>query len=317
MKIYIPNRQDYDLIHKLLIITKSIESLYKKMCELELNGKKNTKEYNGLITLLKETVEEENKIYSDANINEERGVGLTFYIMEQNLPENTENDVESTINQNYNVRTYRRIINNLFNIGVSDYKSAKLRNAFEKDIINGYLSFMQDFANSKSYEEKKDQFIINKYNTAFINKSIESDMLSSSFDIPKTFYVSSRLIADVYNVNLTFYKSISNDFYAKEAAKQISRLIDIFDEEYKYDDDNKLSSILRQCYLRSAFLFLDDELLTDMNDSFHEFVESDEYLDKHSNDTIGTQLVINCFKSIKKDRNKPAILSLGFRKQKN
>ena len=46
MENYRVNIQDYDLIKKLVETTTSIETLYKRLYDLEIRGLKNTKKYN-------------------------------------------------------------------------------------------------------------------------------------------------------------------------------------------------------------------------------------------------------------------------------
>lgn len=345
MERYRLNKQDFELIDRLVKTTNSIETLYKKMYDLEISGKKDSNEYKKLLDYLKMTIEVEDKIYQDANLDYLRCIGLADYIIEDRLPDGFTNDVESIMSQNYDNRVLRRILSILFHKVISDYNGIKemlpnelvdlmiqlgmpnpdkivsqaiyssieLQKAFEKDTFSGFLTFLQEFINKKDYANFKEQLISSKYNTSFINKAIESDMISSSFDIPETFYVNSRFVADLTNTDLDLYKLLKNSYGVKESTKQISEVIEMGDMDYS-DPKKATSSILRQCLMRASFLLMSDEVISDVNYEFHEFVESEKYLNRHSHDRISEQLIINCFKSIKRDRSKPSVLSLGYRK---
>ena len=56
--------------------------------------------------------------------------------------------------------------------------------------------------------------------------------------------------------------------------------------------------------LRSAFLFMSDEAVMEVNEKFHDFIESREYFQKYPNNQISEKKIIQCFKRIKSDRNK-------------
>ena len=254
------------------------------------------------------------------------------------------NDMDSIMTQNYDNRILRRILSTLVYRVISDYEGIKntlpneiidlmtqlgmpnpdqivsqsiyssieLQKAFEKDLINGYLVFLQELFNKKENIPYRGALLKSKYNVLFINKQVEKDLLSSKFHIQDNFYANSKFIADLTQIDLELYKMLRNSFGVKESAKQISEMIEVGDMDYS-DINTSISSMLRQCLMRSAFLLMSDEVISDVNYEFHEFIEKDDYLKRHPNDRISEQLIINCFKSIKRDRTKQMVLSFGLR----
>ena len=72
-----------------------------------------------------------------------------------------------------------------------------------------------------------------------------------------------------------------------------------------YEDKNKqYGALLRQCFVRSAFLLMDEEVLGDLNYHLHNFTEEDAYLKDYSSDNIGQQKVFDCFKKINEDKKR-------------
>jgi len=345
MEKYILKSKDYEFINNLIKTTNSIDSIYRKMYDLEINGKKDTEDFNQILDYLSMAIEVEEKLYKEANLSYLQCIAIADYILQDKLPDGFLNDTESIMNQCYDNRVLRRILSILVHKIISDhesvrqmlpeeiielmeqlgmpnpdklvsqaiYSSIELQKAFERDIFNGYLAILQEFIVSNTYKNFRNDLIRSKYNTSFINKQIENDMISSKFDIPDTFYVNSRFVADLTQTDLELYKMLKNLYGVKESTKQISEVIEIGDMDYS-DSKKAITSILRQCLMRSAFLLMSDEVISDVNYEFHEFVEDKKYLDRHPHDRISEQLIVNCFKAIKKDRNKPSVLSLGYRK---
>lgn len=138
-------------------------------------------------------------------------------------------------------------------------------------------------------------------------------MVSSNFNIPEELYFSSKLVADLAGVDSSDYNFYKKMMGINKSINQMANLIEMGDIDFS-DMKKSISSILRQCMMRASFLFMSDEDIAEVNYGFHSFIENDDYLLEHKNDKIAEQLVISCFKSVKRDRNKPSIVSLCYRK---
>lgn len=343
---YILQKKDFEEIAALINVTTAISNDYKALYNLETNGKKDTEEYKKVLDNLHMDIEFENKLYNEYyHLNYDKCYAWIEYLFENQMPKELKKDIESMMEQDYSNRVIIRILNTLINKMTEDYQNIKkiipeeviellkqlgmpnpdklasqsaysnikIQESLEIDTLNAYLSILQEYIQKEDYRSFRNQLINSKYNITFINKEIEKGMLSNNFDIPETLYINSKMIADLHQVDSNIYDLLKDHYSIQISAKQISEIIEISDMDYS-DQNKATTSILRQCLMRASFLLMSDDAISNVNYTFHEFIEGKEYLDRHPNDRISEQLIINCFRSIKKDKNKPNILSLTYRK---
>lgn len=344
MEKYELRTNDFVLIDKLLKKASSIDEVYNKLYELEIAGKKETDEYKKLLEILSATINEENKIYEEAILTYSRCVAILNFLLNKKLPKNFLSNMESIMQQDYSNRALRRtagvfvhkiiedcesvkemvpddLLDFMEEMGASNpdtlvshaiYSNIELQKAFEKDILNGFLTILQENIEIDAFKIYREFLIASKYNVAFINKSIEPEIINNHFNIQDTFYINSRIIADLTKTDLELYELLKNSFGINEATKQILKVLEIGDMDYS-DSNKATTSILRQCLMRAAFLLIGDDIISEVKSEFVKFVEDKDYLDKHQNDQISKQLVENCFNSVGKDKNKINVISFGRR----
>ncbi len=344
MEISKLTKQDFEWLEGIIQTTSSIESLYKKLYDLEINGQKDTKEYTKLLDYLSIAVSVEDKIYKEANLDYSKCMALSDYIIGDRIPSGFVNDMESIMTQNYNNRVLRRILSILIHRMTSDYSSVRemlpseviyfmrqsgvvnpeqhllqairsniaVQEAFERETIGGFMIFLQEAINKRDYRNLQEYLICSKYNMSFINKNIEMDMRIDRFEITGILYYDSWLVADLNQMDLNLCRLLREYYGVSKSTEQIAEIIGMRDTDYLVPVKNVMS-ILRQCLMRSAFLLMGDDAISDVNSSFHDLVESREYLERHSEDCISEQAIINCFKGIRRDRNKFKSLSLKYK----
>lgn len=342
--IYMLSDEDINKIEELIKTTSSIDNIYNKLCDLEIKGKQKTEEYTKLLDYLSIVKEVEDKLYKEADLTFEKCTAWTNYIMLK-LPRNFVEEYDSLMIQDYNYRIFRRILSELKRKVVYDYKNMKklmpkemldfarrlskenpeqfvdhtihvnteIKKAIDKDILNAYLLFVQEFIDSPNHSNIRTLLIKSKYNASFINKESENEIINNKFNIPSTLYINSRFIADINQFDLRMLKVLKNDNGMRNAITQISHLIEITDTDYN-DTKKVTTSILRQCLLRASLLLMSDLAIDEINFAFHELIDDKRYLEKHKNDRISEQIVADCFKGIKKDKTKQSIVSFGYRK---
>lgn len=116
MEIYSITNKDIEFINILIELDTSIESIYEKLYCLEIKGKKNTKEYQELLNLLKEDIFMEKDIYDNEKLTYTRCKSLIKYIMFYKLPDDFLTDEESISLQStqiYDNKVLRRILKKL------------------------------------------------------------------------------------------------------------------------------------------------------------------------------------------------------------
>lgn len=343
--IYKFTNDDIDKINELIKVTSSIDSIYNKLYDLEIKGKQESNEYKKLLEYLSIMKEVEDKLYDEANLTFERCVAWTNYITMQ-LPQNFTEEYQSLINQDYDNRIFRRILAELKRNVVYNYKNikklmpkemlefgkkiskensenflnnmihvnAEIKKAIDKDILNAYLLFVQEFIDNPKYDGIKTLLIKSKYNTYFINKESENEIINNKFVIPSELYINSKFIADINQFDLKMLKILKDDNAIRIAIPEISQLIEMTDIEYN-NQKKAITSILRQCLLRSSFLLMSDLAIEEVNFAFHKLIDDKKYFERHKNDRISEQHIINCFKNINKDKTKQNIVSFGYRKK--
>lgn len=336
---------EIEKIEKLIKLTSSIDEIYNKLYNLELEGKHNTNEYIQLLEYLKSLINIEKNLYEDENFTLEKCTLWAKYILSNKVPKNFFDGLEGIMIRDYKNRVYRRILgvlknkviydcNNVTRLIPKDFRNLikdqtipnldKITNyviqcninvnkAIEKDTFNAFLLFLQESIDQNKYIHFKSDLIQTKYDTSFIDLNIESDMINCSFQIQDKIYESARFTSDLVQMPLEVLTTIKNSNGSKNAMIQISELIEINDNDYT-DKEKNISSILRQCLLRSYLLLLTNDVLDEVNFKFHELIDDKEYLKRHPKDKLSEQFIMECFKGIKKDRTKQNILSFGYRK---
>lgn len=333
MKKYYLSGEDLKRISKILEGSKSIENLYNKLYELELDDKKDTEEYKTQIQYLRYSLDLENRLYQNSNFSADKCSALIKYLIKFKLNKDYIDCEEYIINQDCNNIHILRVLRFLTQQIVNDdggYKELYLTesdssifnmenltkakqytnicNFMENDIHNLFLLFLQELIDNKNYSFYKNEFIRVKYNLSFINSKLEKQMIDNNFNINRDVYLSSKLISDLYGIDLEIYNFMRDDYASAFLDTHISEFLKLGDIDYN-ERTKSISSMIRSCYIKSYLLMMSDDKIYDCNSEFHEYIESEEYINKHPNDTISEKLIINCFKGVRKDRTKVKRLS--------
>lgn len=344
MEKYILQKDDFELVERMQEAASSVEMAYKGLYTLELSGQEDSKEYDSILEELKRAISVEEKIYESSDLSFSKCHTLINFIASFKAPSDFSMDNEGVILQDFDNMALRRVLNNLIYkmfhdennvkelipdavmkaldfLGIEDSEqqitssarnSSELQKSIERDINNSFLFFIQECIDNRDFESIKDRLIQSKYYTSFINKTSEEDMLERRFNAGKDFYLYSRFVADVAKIDMMPYTIIRNHKSTDVLTSQISEMLDNNDEDLD-EEENYISFILRQCMARAALLNMDDENINDVNSTFHDYIESLNYKLFHSEDHLGSDAVISCFKAVNRDRSKPSVLSLGFR----
>lgn len=314
--------EDFKQIESLLKNNTNIDKLYSKLYTLELEGHKDTEEYKKHLEYLSMFLEFEEKIYKEANLSIKKTLSWINFL-----------------NQKSNNKIVARILYNLFTRITKSYnelltipnsqteeitkllsinamgpnketicKCIVLKETIEKNLYLPFLNFIEAYIQNNTNKELHENLLSGKYNTLFTNPKIEKIALSNNFTISPIPHVIEEIPKEIDNINVELYKNIKDLISYTIAEGEIYHLLEISD--FEYNDISKTTiSVFRQCMLRSAFQIMSDEKISDLNFSFHEYVESENYQESHPNNDISYNLIVHNFKEIKKDKNKRKILS--------
>ena len=330
-----------DILNTLINTSNSIKKIYYKLYELEINDKKDTEEYKLGIEILKDAIAYENKLYNDKRLTQKTSQRMVENLYAQLLENGVVNEIESLVTHNYEFlatqRVYLRLkdkaedtINESMNMfdttafvssdkDTNDFLESLLRlfsdNSLVKslniDVFNSYLCCLNDSINNVSLKKYKNDFIKNKYCVAFLNESIEYNMIVSNFSLSDNYQTYSRFFADMIDADLKDFRVIKNAYAGLIYNCQMHEVLRIANRDY--DNSKKaIESILRQCIIRALLLQMTDEVILDYNLRFFRLLTDKEYKEsKVSPNAISEEAILSCFEQVEKDKNKRIEISLN------
>lgn len=334
MKNFNLNKTDLEQLEAILRNNKNIERLYKKLYTLEIEDKKETLEYTKLLDYLSIVIEVEDKLYKEANLTLEKALSWAKLLFNCK-PNNSFITIENIMKQNYDNLIISRIINKLLTIitqnnhellmcqnkeltnimtmlGINVLKidkkhtlckSITMKNIIENNIYYTFLSILQEDIENPLQKTFKEKLIIAKYNTLLVNKNIEAYLLKNNFNIQINTYIDSESTSELLQINKQLYQIVKNTIACALANKQIYKLLEINDTDYN-NIEKTTSSILRQCMMKAALIFLTKEEINNINNNLQNYINNDEYQTSHTNNTISTYLINNCIKNITTSKTK-------------
>lgn len=344
-------KSESGLLDSIVETTTLIDSLYEKLYRLEVLGKQDDDEYKKTLDYLEVVLDSENYQYNNENLTVALATSFCDYLLLKMFPDDIDKDIESVVLQDYDNRVTKRIfgvlsrkilsdldyiesqiltnhLNFMGKFGIQDANKAALNsicriqqidNAFELDLNRSFLFFLQEYIDSEQHRAYKDNLIKAKYNMAFIDKRIGDDQIKTSFTVQKPLYLSSKSIADFLGMNVESYKLLS-DWYGMHAVEShINELIEISDIDYR-DPTSAVTSILRQCFIRSSFLLVRDSLINESWSAICQTIGTLNYAKKHPANKISEGVIKQAFQKIPDDRKNVSVVFLGtdpktFKKQ--
>lgn len=334
MEIYKFDIEDFKNLESLLQISTEISKIYDKLCTLEINNQKDSKEYQELLKKLAELIEKEKQEYQKRNFTHEECIKyLKLFESKSTIP-GMDNRVITSIKHQDN-RISRRIMNNLLSIldqnkgfhqmvingkiandisntisGItredllkSMENSTKIQEAIDNDVHSMFLSILEEAISYKSNANYRAELIKAKYCILFTHKNMESMFIDKNFDIPNEIYTSSKMLNQLLNQPEISYNLIKYMKLKSMAKFDINGLLNLYDYEYQ-KPNNFFNSIITECHIRALLSLMENDNVNDFNQEIIDVLNSPKYLSKHINDRISESIIINCFKYLKKDREK-------------
>lgn len=333
MEKYKLSLDDYKNINNLIKITKKIYLLYQRLYKLDIEDKKDTKEYKNIINQISSLKEEENKLYNLDFSKYEEYLSFISDKLSSNVNIKT---IENIINLDYNNLHFQRILITLFNKMITHKDAGKelipkeltemkelikdinipklfngsmiLQDSIKEDILYTFLFFFEEEINYKSNKYLKNKLLKIKYHTSFINQNIEKEMLKNNFNL-SDLYLTSELTSELYKIDNKLYKDMIKNYSINTIIEQIKELLKLTDSDFLEDNTN-ITAIARACLLRACLINLNDDNIMTLNELFHILIEEDIYLIFHYEDRISESIIADAFKKVGNDKQKPKILSL-------
>jgi len=342
-------KQVFEIEEQLLNTTKSLDNLWDKLYEKELAGEKDSEEFKTYLGYVQMVLEAEKEYYSKMSM--QRCETLLNYLVTQKMPFNHKSTLEIIISQEKSDRVIRRIMRKLEDIlsQDSDYladhalkqitkqynipthmvlemipqrhveeltnvfnEALQMNNVFQEDAVNTFLSFVEEAIGNRNNRKYLPELLKVKYDVGFTHEFVENDLLKNNFDIQKQLVLYSKFKSDMLGIDELAYKILKTQYGIDITRYQIPELLETGDLDYR-EKSKAVSSILRQAILRSGFLLVEDELIHDINQLYHDFIDNPEFIQKGKQTTISQAMIIEAFNKIKKDRNKHrTLISIGM-----
>ena len=167
-----------------------------------------------------------------------------------------------------------------------------------------------EFINDPKYAKFREPLLRSKYYLAYINPSLEEGLLSNGFEIPETFYSGAQFAANITGTNNLALEMMQDVYGFPIAIENIGELLTTSDEELM-DYNKATTAILRQCILRSLFLYLSTDRIKTLNVSFQQLLDDDDYKGMHPDGQKSEELIAECFEAADRDREKQKTLLFG------
>lgn len=287
-------KEEYLFIQKLLEITKTILEDYDRLHHLEVNGRKNTSDYDVALETLKFNLHLEENLYKKLEENMELVYKIQVYITPDYVP-GLADELEIIKYESRNELVKLRINNRLCNIIDNEVVSEDnflgsyddtydefeddlddeidedipknmddavkkmedyrdLDISIEKDFINSILFILNSYINNPRYSEYRDRLLRLKYNISFIYRSPEDYLVENYMDINDKLYIESKLTLDIQQRDSEELFKRIDGFKDDIIFSQNNDLFRLLTEEVE-EDDKEFYIIVIKIFLRVCFMF--------------------------------------------------------------
>lgn len=320
---------DYKLLKKLVVITRSILSNYYCLMELENNNENNTEEHHKIVNELQVNFEMEEELYS--NITDIYKVrDLLFFLNGYNrgMFENylflifdyeTDSLIKSRISSKleYMMDTMEFVHDEDEEITEESEANEKeflalnkIQIAIEADIINTIIKLLNDYINNPDYRGIKYSLIEYKYMLIFLFGDIEKETVKNNYEQKDSLNWSHKLIADFYGIKEKLLIDQEEDYSLDLLAEGRELLISLLDSKIEKienieDSDYYFDAIVFSIIIRTCLLLING----DLKDSYINLIQDDLNEIKDKNETV-VPIINEILNEYKHDVELPSILRL-------
>ena len=256
-----------DQLVKMITLSEKILKIYNKIYTLEIQNKKDTKEYRKLLFYLNLLSDLEEEIYPDLSID---SINLYINLIKQANPTIEASDFNLIINDKNKLFLLKRIINRLkleskrrlmssfkkenkFDL----YNSLLCNQFIREDLLKAFLFETETSILKTNNLEYQKALKMIKYIISYLNSSIESTLEKNYFTLPSPFFLTSKLIFSQYNLKEKSYKKAIQKQYFETIHPEVNAIgkKDFANNSYSYE---KYQKILQKNLIK-AYLALDKE----------------------------------------------------------
>lgn len=294
-----------DIFNDIIILYYEMDDIYSELYNLDLNGDRGNEIYLQLVNILKEKLQEEERLFKLLYDSEEYK-DVYDYLMKEANPfflrlldyAKMFEDSDIKIDEEYDEETIRCI---------DEYKKlSKLCNACSRNLFLIYLSIFQEYIDSIDDEELKEKLLNLKYHNSFVNHVIENCFISCNFDVAEDNYVDLYLVADTLGLELKVCDDNILACYMSTIDIMITRLLSINDSDR--DDIDKIAMLENTvCMLRACFALMSNNEYSKIENKVNDRINA---LENDSN-SLSVELVKDIISN--RDRDKKRVKKISIR----
>lgn len=307
--------EDKNILVLIINITHSLMDNLEELYLLEIDGKKDSFDFDKAINSIRQTILLEQSLYEEITDSFDRIKLFINYVANNKYYGKISEDLDAVIDDDKDKLIKIRIIQNLFerintpNIHLELYNNPSyciddIKWAVTKDVINTILKLLDlELDNNldiKSYLCKY------KYNIAFVYNFVLSDFLNNNFDINKDLYWSSLLYESLYNIDPNILKAFYTECAFDILGESSDRLGNISNISLK-EKQIMANAVMEQIIIRSSLLFMDKNEIEEIKSMIEKSVIISKLVNGGS---LSEEMLLNAVNNYEKDREVPMILRM-------
>lgn len=325
--------QDHLLLDEMIKYAKILEKHVNILYQLELEGKKNSEEYQKELRNIEMILEYESIKYDEAKLDGRKALGYIKYIIEKNQFKYLAFEPREILFVYESDRVFKRVCTILENFISSDYyflaesvdpeltniiemkgiaptkgfianglkNGHEIRTSIFNEIINNFLNLIEECIEETQSDTLKKELIKMKYNVFLYNKEFETKLLKNSFNANKINYNSIVEPDDELYPDENAKKFIVDKLCSDLANKEIMKVLFINSSACK-DKDRVIKTFLGTILLRSYFVLMSDETIETLNEEFHKFIDSFVYAITNIDKNNGETEIKKAFLKVRRDK---------------
>jgi len=343
MKKYKLSHEDYENLKRLFLIEFNIYNIYSKLSLLESENKKNSAEYQKEIENLKHHITLEEEFYRKYSNRPVKISEILFYLIGNekndfvfNLSCINDDKIESLIRIRI-VNRLEKIIEidefledeelteeeyaslSMIDAEVIDSLDSEITDAeeverkhfietsidyeIEKDILNTILKILNEYINNPKYLSIINKLIKFKYLLSLTFKDLENDFLEHNFEISENLYWTSKLKADGFSTDTSYYDESLHDYIEDIFVEFGNLLLGLYEQSTK--NVNYSAVTISEIILRAISIFGDEYTLQ----TYYEYLK-ETINDRNITNNELLNLLDKTYNFFKSDRELPSIISL-------
>jgi len=268
----------------LINIELKILTLFKKLFQLEIEGKKNTSEYQNILTDLKKKIKQEEEILKTPEIN--------------NITEEKYNQIiekASIIDENIGIRIMARLTGILVKNISEEFGQTtatatdKITEEVQTNIMLFYIKFLHEYAEKEQDETFRINLLLEFYNSCYDEPRVGTLLLEDSFEIRDDYFKSCYFVADLLGENRNNTQKLIDESCVEILKENLIKDL-LFNEQSLNLNNKKYNFISNSCLIKAIRTIMSEECFIAFKDALLKIMNKNNF-STHANYNLVTYLL--------------------------